>query len=307
MEDLSAVESIAFSGGGVRGVAFCGALMAIRGWLPVAPERPGLPPPLFPRLRRASGTSVGGLFACATALRVSSERLFRLLDSEAILEGLAPKVDLQQLHRHYGLDSTRGLREGIRRVLEIGLPPWGIAEARAEGFTLGELEAVTGVEVSVCATRIGDEAAGGEALPRSEMFTSRLTPDLAVIDALTMSMAVPLLYQPVVHAGGVYVDGALLNNTPVTEDMDPETTLVLRVALRPLDYGSDGLQGYISAVLYTPMQWIECLKTRGFPHCIEVSSGNVKAFDFQAPRESLVAAALDGMVGTFRWLSTLPQ
>lgn len=301
--ELSEIESVVFSGGGVRGVAFCGALMALRGWrLPPADDPL---PAVFPNLKRVSGTSVGGLFACATALRVGSDRLFQLLDSEAILEGLAPKVDLQQLHRHYGFDSTAGLREGIRRVLEIGLPPWGVEESRAESLTMGELEALTGVEVSVCTTRVGSVEGGEQALPQSQMLSSRATPDMPVAEALVMSMAVPVLYQPVIHTdGGVYVDGALLNNSPVTKDMDPSSTLVLRLTGRPLDFRGDGFQGYVSAVMYAPMQWIECHKTRDFRHLVEVGSGNVKTFDFQAPREGLVAAILDGMVCTFRWLAT---
>lgn len=299
--DLSSIENVVFSGGGVRGVAFCGVLMALRGWLPAAATDNPLPV-VLPGLRRVSGTSVGGLFACATAMRISSERLFQLLDSEAILEGLAPKVDLQQLHRHYGLDSTHGLREGILRVLEIGLPPWGVEAERVETFTLGELGALTGVEISICTTRLGS-VEGGEELPRSEMLSSRLTPDISVVEALVMSMAVPVLYQPVIHADGVYADGALLNNSPVTKEMDPDKTLVFRLAGRPLDFQGDGFHGYVSTVIYAPMQWIECHKTRDFRHCVDVGSGNIKTFDFQAPRQSLVAAILDGMVCTFRWLS----
>ena len=301
MGDLSQIENVVFSGGGVRGVAFCGALMAMRGWLP---RSTGTLPVMFPRLKRVSGTSVGGIFACATAMRMSSERLFQLLDNEAILEGLAPKVDLQKLHRHYGLDSTQGLREGIRRVLEVGLPPWGVTEdGRVDTITLGEIGEMTGVELCVCTTRIGD-IAGGNSSPRSEMLSSSGTPDVTVIDALVMSMAVPVLYQPVIHTdGGIYVDGALLNNSPVADDMDPTTTLVLRIAPTPLNFHADGFQGYISTVMYTPMQWIERHKTRDYPNCIEVSSCGVKTFDFQAPRESIIAAILDGMVCTFRWLA----
>ena len=115
-----------------------------------------------------------------------------------------------------------------------------------------------------------------------------------------MSMAVPVLYQPIVRDDGVYVDGALLNNSPITERMDPETTLLFRLVARPLDFHSDGFQGYVSTVMYAPMQWIEAYKTRGFPHCVNVGSGSVTTFDFQAKRAALVAAILHGMVCMFR-------
>ena len=192
--DHAHIESVVFSGGGVRGVAFCGALMALRALFPPPQDDPL--PPILPNLKRAAGTSVGAIFACACALRVSSERLFQLLDSEAILEGLAPKVDLNQLHRSYGLDTTQRLREGVQRVLEIGLPPWGVESDRAATLTMEQLCDLTGVDVSVCTTRVGGVAPGVADLPESEILSPHSTPRLPVVDALVMSMAVPVLYQP---------------------------------------------------------------------------------------------------------------
>ena len=232
------VESVVFSGGGMRGIAFCGSLMALRSWNAGSAmdcAAPGKPPPLFPRLRRTSGASVGALFACTTALRISSEKLFRLIDDEALLDGLVPSVDLSLLQKDLGLDDGRRLRDSVLRVLEIGIEQWGRSADDAGTLTLAELRTLTAVDVNISTTRLGGLKHDPTDRPKCEILSADATPDLPVVDALSMSMCVPILYRPVQYKEGVYVDGGILNNSPVTRDMVPETTLVLCLAPRSLD------------------------------------------------------------------------
>lgn len=287
---LKDIDALVFSGGGVRGVSFCGAMMAMRSW------NGGH----MPKLRYTRGASIGGLFACSVALGLSGERLFRLLDTEAILQGLLPTVDFERLRCTYGLDDGATMRNAVMRVLEVGLEHHGRRAEMAPVLTLLDLEHMTGVQVGLAVTRVASLTSSGSA-PVAELFTAVTHPNVFVIDALCMSMSVPLLYCPVTYNDSVYVDGGLLNNAPVS-GLCTATTLVLRLQEQPFDTQS-GLCGYLSAVMSAPAMWIENAQVESFPNQIMLGSSGVTAFAYGADRSALITAVLDGMACTFQWLA----
>lgn len=291
------LENLVFSGGGVRGVSFCGSIMALHSLNQrrCSEAFPGH----IPWVKRTAGASIGALFACAVALRISGERLFRLLDTEAILEGLVPSVNFQMLQQEFGLDDGKTLKEGIVRVLEVGLEQWGVETSKAEKFTFADLMSLTGMHVSFSVTRIGDALTGSlPKQPQAEILSVDTSPDLPVADALVMSMTVPILYKPIHYLNGLYVDGGLLNNTPAA-CMEPDKTLIIRLNDTPFEVDG-GLQSYLASVLYAPVNWIDKENIKDYPHCITVGSADVKSFSFKASREMLVSGVLDGMLCTFR-------
>ena len=144
MDDL---DNLVFSGGGVRGVSFCGAIMALHS-LNQEHRSTREPPGYIPWVKRTAGASIGALFACAVALRISCERLFRLLDTEAILEGLVPSLNFQMLQQEFGLDNGKTMKDGVIRVLEVGLAQWGVDSSKASSFTFTDLMNLTDIHVS---------------------------------------------------------------------------------------------------------------------------------------------------------------
>lgn len=266
-------------------------------------KEPGETPGYIPWVKRTAGASVGALFACAVALRISGERIFRLLDTEAILEGLVPSVNFQMLQQEFGLDNGKTLKEGVVRVLEVGLEQWGTEPSKAASFTFTDLMNLTGIHVSFSVTRIGNMPPESPKQPQTEILSVDTTPDLAVADALVMSMTVPILYKPIHYSNGLYVDGGLLNNTP-TACMEPDKTLIIR--LNDMSFEADGgLQSYLTSVLYAPINWIDKENIKEYPHCITVGSADVKSFSFKASREMLVSGVLDGMFCTFKVLTRM--
>lgn len=311
---MEEIQNLVFSGGGVRGVSFCGALMALQS---VQPSDAGSSD-FLPNLRRITGASVGALFAVAVAMGLRGERLFRLLDSEALMEGLVPLLDINRLQREYGFDGGQRLREAVLRVVEVGLEEWRqhpiprrLAEegatAVAATLTMAELAEWTQLEVGLAATRLGSTSAQREqpvagsqcSGPHSSViFSARSHPSLCVVDAIVMSMTVPLLFTPVAYEGGIYVDGGLVNNVPV-DGMDPAATLLLRLKDTTFTEGT-GLKDYLTSVLYAPVNWIEHYKIQNFPHVVTLGSGDVTCLAFNASRQSLLAGCIDGMYCTFR-------
>lgn len=285
-------------------MAYCGCLMAIESLrrmdnLDISRESSLRENVLsFPNLKQANGTSIGALFACAVAFGISGERLFNLLDTEAILDAIVPAVDINSLNSNYGLDMGGRLKECLVRVIEIGLLQWNLDPRDACNITMLQLFQLTGIDLGICATLIGSHGDNPPADPIPVIFNHINHPHMLVIDALIMSMTVPMLYVPVLYKDFLYVDGGLLNNVPVTEDMKPEDTLIFRLSNRGF-HSKEGLRSYMSAVLYSPMKWLEEDKLKGYNNIINVTSGSVTTFAFNATRHEVLLAVVHGMLGVF--------
>jgi hypothetical protein len=284
------IRNVVFGSGGVRGVIYCGALMAL--------EQIVSPDPLFPRLECAAGSSIGSLFAAALCMGVNGERLFRALDDECMLPTLAPDVNMSSLHTQLGMDPGHNLRACILRVLEIGLEGYD-SVAEAQTLTLREFYARTQVELKVAVTRIG--SCHGQDPPRGEILSWRSDPEMSVLDALHMSMCVPLLYQPVVYQGGLYVDGAVTNAFPA-QGMSPAVTLGMC---------------FESSCLNTPLTVLNFVDTLcsavhaahaiRLPRCIVLEGGEMHTLEFHAHRARLIRCALLGIVQATLWYHRLEK
>lgn len=87
--------------------------------------------------------------------------------------------------------------------------------------TFSELAQTTGKVFVVCVTNLTKS--------RREYLSVDTCPEMSVLLAVRISMAVPLLYAPVLYRGSLYVDGGLLDNLPLAhfEKKGPPTTLAL--------------------------------------------------------------------------------
>jgi predicted acylesterase/phospholipase RssA len=101
------------------------------------------------------------------------------------------------------------------------------AKDLSETITLKELYAYNQIEIHLYATNIN--AAQLEKIDLSH----KTHPDLTVIKALRMTMAFPVIFEPVCDDSGCYIDGGLLNNFPLNDCVEqqqcnPEDILAFR-------------------------------------------------------------------------------
>jgi len=254
---------------------------------------------IFKQLRRTSGASVGALFAAALGLGMTGERLFRILDTECMLSGIINSLDLQQLRTSWGLDSGEKLRESIKRVVQIGLQDLGASDTDAEHLTLQQLKALTGVAVNISVTRLGDFS--GQQRPRTERFGPDTHPDVLLVDAIYISMAMPILFCPIRFRDGIYTDGAVMNNLPVEDCSAPET-IVLTLRTRCLSADS-GFGGYVETLLNTANESHDKARIASFPFVLYLDSYGIQATAFHASRCEIIRGVLAGMIQTFIYAS----
>ncbi len=185
-------RNLVFEGGGVKGIAYLGALEALEGQ------------GVLGRIRRVGGTSAGAINAVLFALGYSIE------ETEEVLWSL----DFNNF-----MDDSWGLvRDTQRLVNEFGwyrgdfFYDWmGTLIARKTGnrfATFADLAQQGRKDLFLVGTNLSTGF--------SEVFSHEHTPLMRVVDAARISMSIPLFFRAIRNPrDDVYVDGGLLRNYPV--------------------------------------------------------------------------------------------
>jgi hypothetical protein len=200
-EGLLARDYLCFSGGGVRGVSYLGALYVLeKVW-----ERARLD--IRTHWKGAGGSSVGSILALFVVLQLSvAEMCEEMKDFRPQVHG-PPDVSL--LYTDFGLYSTSLMETWIRGLLQRRV---GDAD-----ITFQELsEQTNGRELRICVTNLSRGC--------GEVHDAHGTPHFCVWKSIIASAAVPVLFTPQVIAGEHFCDGGLACNFP-TRLFKPECTL----------------------------------------------------------------------------------
>lgn len=174
-----------FAGGGMRGVAYVGALERcadlIRG-----------------DVRGYAGVSIGALIAFLLAVGYNVGDVRRIaLDLDYSTLQHVDEDSVINILDDCGIDDGAFLREFLEKLLaDKGLKSTA---------TFGDLKPSVSLRVYACRLRDGVTVE----------FSARHTPNTSIVDALCASMAVPLYFVPVEIGGERYVDGGVTNNYPI--------------------------------------------------------------------------------------------
>jgi NTE family protein len=182
------VENLVFEGGGVKGVAYGGALTAL--------DRAGM----LSGVRRVAGTSAGAITATLVALGYTADEIRVLMlyvHFDRFEDGGG--LGICRLVRRYGLHPGDYFRELMRCLVgrKTGNPDATFADLARRGFR----------DLHVFATDLGTGA--------PIAFSPHERADVPVADAVRMSMSVPLVFAAEHFGGGVVVDGGVVENYPI--------------------------------------------------------------------------------------------
>lgn len=173
-DSLTTYRNLVFEGGGVRGIAYAGALTAL--------EQRGT----LRQIERVGGTSVGAITALLVALNYSADEMKTILDGLNVGQFNDGRWffvgGFSRMSRHYGW--YRG--ERFERWLE-GLIARKTGNPR---LTFAELHGLRSQQplrdLYVTGTNL--------TLQRSTVFSHEQTPDMALATAVRISMSVPLYF-----------------------------------------------------------------------------------------------------------------
>lgn len=201
-------RNLVFKGGGVRGIAYMGALEVLDEYR------------IIENIERVAGTSAGAITAAILALRLpipETRDLFNTLELSRIPQStLKPRrlklprfVEEESYRRfltRYGWYSSVYFYEWFMEVVARQCAGNGRAtfqEFRERGFR----------DLYIVAANLSRQ--------RAEVFSAQHTPEVAVADAVRMSMSIPIFFEALrfdgksFGSGDYYVDGGLFDNFPM--------------------------------------------------------------------------------------------
>ncbi len=186
------IQNLVFEGGGVRGIAYAGALKLLE-------ERD-----MMKDVSRVAGSSAGAFAALLLSLGHSSDGLRDALKAMNF-KTLEDKPNPIRVATHYGLYKGEVLYDWIaRQVTSLGLP---------ETLTFAELAKEGKRGLHVFATDL--------TIQNTREFSAEATPDASVVGAVRASMSIPLMYAAWQFPDGkpnnhLYVDGGTVYNYPIS-------------------------------------------------------------------------------------------
>lgn len=199
------IEYLAFSGGGMKGYAYIGVLKAME----EEPEKY--------KIKEIAGTSIGAFFGLMMNIGWKANEL----ESIFMATNLAEHTDfsIKTLFEEYGLDDGSKLECFMETLLsKKGLHPH---------LTFAQLASschAAPIQLHVVVTNLNRQC--------RMVLNAVNTPDLRVVDAVKMSMALPVMFCPGTLNGHIIADGGLSNNLPVDLFQDKPKEAVLGFYLR---------------------------------------------------------------------------
>ena len=222
---MNTIERLIFSGGGIRGIAFLGALMGLRDVLDKEPCQMGL--------KQVVGCSVGSLVALLIVLGYTIDEMENYLGSLDLSE--LSTVTMESVLTQFAMNDGRTLWKMTQEALK--------GKNKSLDLTLADVPTLYVVVTDITKAKC-------------RILSAETDPAMSVSKAVAASMSLPPMFAPIKHQGSLLCDGGLMNNFPIN-DFPSEGTLAFRTAWYVDPTPPDNLLTYynrILACLQVPME-----------------------------------------------------
>lgn len=183
---MDCVKYLVLSGGGFKGIAFCGVLECLQ-------RRNRLK---LNNITTFAGSSAGSVLSLLLVIGYTNAEIFKYIYELDFASLLNPKFEL--LLSEYGIETGDVFSKTLKGLLH--------RKNISVDITLGQLFKKTGKRLVITVSCLGKGV---------RYFDHINQPDLSVVTAVRMSISVPFLVTPVFYNGDFYVDGGLLDNAPI--------------------------------------------------------------------------------------------
>jgi len=201
-------RNLVFKGGGVRGIAYMGALEVLDEYR------------IVENIQRVAGTSAGAIAATLVSFRLSiseTTELFNSLDFTKIPQSetrvkkwkflrFKEEENYRRFIKKYGWYSSEYFYHWLEDIIADQCDGNGRS-------TFSDFQERDFRELYIVAANVSRQ--------RAEVFSAAHTPDVAVADAVRMSMSIPIFFESLrfdgkkFGDGDYYVDGGLFDNFPM--------------------------------------------------------------------------------------------
>lgn len=200
-------NALVLSGGGVHGLHILGAL-----------ERFAYYPdnsrgPLLNGIRRIVGTSVGYLIGMLLSAGYEPIEIMASVASSDLTKRLSDSVDFAGAFTGDGVLSFSLIRDHLASMLH--------KKGFREDVTLAELKRASGVRLEASAYCLSTQ--------KLRFFSSESDPEMKCLDLARLACSVPVLFDPGSYEGMAYIDGAVLENFPISRAEPGDVVFGVRI------------------------------------------------------------------------------
>lgn len=216
-----------------------------------------------------SGASAGAIIASMLCIGKSVDEIFKISMDLRIDEFM--QVNISSFLNEFGFVDMEPVRKKLREV--CGADP-----------TFAELDKT--LYVSAYCLNTG----------RTEYFSKFNTPDMKVLDAVCMSMAIPLVFSSCKYNGHTYVDGGTHETIPVEPFLDKKPHQVFCIKLEEEDKYIEDISNhvhFVEALLRSSLRNRREHVGKNM-NLIKVNVGDVNVFDFSMDHETKLKLYLLG-------------
>ena len=276
--DIASIEYLVFAGGGMRGLAYGGALaqLAREGLDMVSMNRP---------IKGVAGTSIGALFAAMIAVRMTPECILREIHSFQVNDLFS--IDPCTLFYSLGFDEgarLTGFLHGLLRKV-----------TGREDLTLRELFLLSKLKLVIPVTNLNSGTV--------EYISHESDPEMSLVELLRMTMGIPIVFSPRKWKGSLYVDGGIMDNYPISQ-FPAHKTLGLKV-FWSYSFRLDSLDQYVARVVYCALytsekvQW-QSIQENMRRRTAEIDVGDICTVEFKMTESALQALVHKGELAVKR-------
>jgi NTE family protein len=265
--DILESERFVFSGGGLRGIAYLGALLALK-------DRTGREVHEYPALKEVVGCSIGAFVALLVAMEctvVEMQTIMQTLDLSKVFE-----VSYESIITTFAINDATALTKMVVDALAMKNVP--------TNCTFADFSRRFKMKVSVGITDLTNA--------KFVLASHETTPTMPVLTAVVASMSLPPMFPPQKWGGMMLSDGGLMNSFPI--DMFPvERTLGFKLAWY-VDAASpmENVLTYYTRVLQCLQLPLDAAHERY--KIIHIDVGNISAFRTEGISESSARLLLNG-------------
>ena len=178
--DSLIIENLVFEGAGIRGIAYCGALMELneKGYLACVDH--------------VGGTSSGSITACLMSIGYSPTEIFEVIGSTDFGKfndgGMGVFGGISRIRRKLGYYKGKAFLKWMEHLIE--------EKTRSPNTTFKDLRAMRNSDSS-CVYKDLVIAATSLNHQKTIFFSADSYPDMRIVDAVHASMAIPIYFEPV--------------------------------------------------------------------------------------------------------------
>ena len=184
------INHLVLSGGGLLGISYIGLLKYFE-------EHNTLS-----NIKSITGCSAGAIFGSLLSIGYTYKELDIIVKSMVFKDYLKINVDsLLNFANTKGLESGKNVQLFIKNCIKD--------KTGDENITFSQIQEKYNIKLQIGVTNLTKSI--------FELFNVDTTPDLPIIKAISASIAIPFIFEPIIIGDDIYCDGGLLDNLPLEQ------------------------------------------------------------------------------------------